>query len=179
MFIRMNARYFGISAIHVGRQIPTLQMQECGLPSPTYYFSRRLVISYFSWGKNLLCSVTEENYKKVKITSNPTEIRSRQLSNRITHRCSYMLIGSVCRNNITTPGYKKSGYSRRSIAEYATNGKCQINFTYLFTARSSSLVNFDDTSAVKGRISHFLNRARFTYLLHRAESYLRSCLVCS
>jgi hypothetical protein len=53
-----------------------------------------------------------------------------------------MLIGSACRNNITMPGYKKSGNSRLSIAEYCMPQKCVMpdEFYYFFTARCSGLV---------------------------------------
>jgi hypothetical protein len=69
-----------------------------------------------------------------------------------------MLIGSVCRNNITTPGYKKSGNSRCSTAEYRMPQKCEMpDEFYLFL--HSTEFPFSDlgaTSAVKGRILHFL-----------------------
>jgi hypothetical protein len=73
-----------------------------------------------------------------------------------------MLIGSVCRNNITTPGYKKSGNSWRSTAEYRTPQKCEMPDEFYLFIHGTELQfsDLDDTSAVKGRILHFLNRAR-------------------
>jgi hypothetical protein len=78
-----------------------------------------------------------------------------------------MLIGWVCRNNITTPGYNKTGNSRRSIVNYRTPQKCEMTdeFHLFIHCTEFQFSDLDATSAVKGRISHFLNGARLTYLL--------------
>jgi hypothetical protein len=76
-----------------------------------------------------------------------------------------MLIGSVGRNNITTPDAIKSGNNRLSIPEYSTPQKCEmLDEFYLFLhCTEFRFSDLDATSAVKGgnfTFFFFLNRAR-------------------
>jgi hypothetical protein len=72
-----------------------------------------------------------------------------------------------------------AGVPMQITARYR-NVKCQMNFTYLFTAQSSSLVTLTPLRLWKGEFHIFwIGLDLRAYLLHGAESFLTSCLVCS